>query len=78
MLIKGGSPGHIVMICDEITNSKGDKLFLLFQGNTPPQSIHLVRNLEDSNISPWYGLTKGAVIPVSNYTFMSSKFVRFK
>ena len=78
MLIKGGTPGHIVMICDEVINSKGEKLYLLFQGNTPAQSVHLVKNLEDSNISPWYQLKKNAVIPVSNYTFVSSKFVQFK
>jgi hypothetical protein len=78
MLIKGGSPGHIVMICDEIINENGEKLFLLFQGNTPAQSVHLVKNLEDSNISPWYQLKEAQVVPVSNYTFSSSKFVRFK
>ncbi|MDG5492840.1 DUF4846 domain-containing protein [Psychroserpens sp. SPM9] len=78
MLIKGGSPGHIVMICDEVINDNGDKLFLLFQGNTPAQSVHLVKNLEDSDISPWYDLKKDATIPVSNYTFASAKFVRFK
>ncbi|GAA3623872.1 DUF4846 domain-containing protein [Flavivirga jejuensis] len=78
MLIRGGAPGHIVMICDEVVNSKGEKLYLLFQGNTPAQSVHLVKNLEDSNMSPWYQLKKDAVIPVSNYTFGSSKFVRFK
>jgi hypothetical protein len=78
MLIKGGSPGHIAIICDEVVNDKGDKLFLLFQGNTPAQSVHLVKNLEDSTISPWYQLEKDAVIPVSNYTFYDSKFVRFK
>lgn len=78
MLIKGGSPGHIVMICDEVINDKGEKLFLLFQGNTPAQSVHLVKNLEDSYRSPWYELKRDAVIPVSNYTFSSSKFVRFK
>jgi hypothetical protein len=59
-------------------NAKGDKLFLLFQGNTPAQSVHLVKNLEDTNLSPWYQLEKDAVIPVSNYTFYDSKFVRFK
>ena len=78
MLIKGGSPGHIVMICDEVINDEGDKLYLLFQGNTPAQNVHLVKNLEDSSISPWYTLKKDAVIPVSNYTFQSSKFIRFK
>jgi len=78
MLIKGGSPGHIVMIADEVINDKGEKLFLLFQGNTPAQSVHLVKNLESSYISPWYQLKDDAVIPVSNYTFGSAKFVRFK
>ena len=78
MLIKGGSPGHIVMICDEAVNADGEKIYLLFQGNTPAQSVHLVKNLEDSSISPWYKLEKDVVIPVSNYTFYESKFVRFK
>jgi hypothetical protein len=78
MLIKGGSPGHIVMICDEAVNAKGEKLFLLFQGNTPAQSVHLVKNLEDATNSPWYSLKLNAEIPVSNYTFESSKFARFK
>lgn len=78
MLIKGGSPGHIVMLGDEVINDKGEKLFLLFQGNTPAQSVHLVKNLEDDAISPWYNLEIDAVIPVSNYTFYDSKFARFK
>jgi len=78
MLIKGGSPGHIVMICDEIINDEGEKLYLLFQGNTPAQSVHLVKNLEYNTISPWYTLKKDALISVSNYTFFDSKFVRFK
>ena len=78
MLIKGGSPGHIVMLCDEVVNDKGETLFLLFQGNTPAQSVHLVKNLEDNTISPWYQLEDDAIIPVSNYTFGSAKFVRFK
>ena len=78
MLIKGGSPGHIVMIGDEVVNKNNDKLFVLFQGNTPAQSVHLVKNLEDSAISPWYQLEDDAIIPVSNYTFSSAKFVRFK
>ncbi|WP_336129612.1 DUF4846 domain-containing protein [Mesoflavibacter sp. CH_XMU1422-2] len=78
MLIRGGTPGHVAIICDEIINEKGEKRFLLFQGNTPAQSVHLIRNLEDSKMSPWYDLKMNAIIPVSNYTFSNSKFVRFK
>jgi len=78
MLILGGSPGHIVMLADQVINDNGEKLHLLFQGNTPAQSVHLVKNLEDSGISPWYNLKMNAVIPVSNFTFYDSKFTRFK
>lgn len=78
MLIRGGTPGHIVMIADEIVDAKGEKRFLLFQGNTPAQSVHLVKNLEDSEFSPWYELQMNIKIPVSNYTFGNSKFARFK
>lgn len=31
VLIKGGSPGHIVILADEVINEKGEKLFLLFK-----------------------------------------------
>lgn len=78
MLIRGGTPGHIVMIADEVVNEKGEKLFLLFQGNTPAQSVHLVKNLEDTELSPWYDLKLNVEIGVSNYTFNNSKYVRFK
>ena len=78
MLILGGTPGHIVMLADQVVNDKGESLFLLFQGNTPAQSVHLVKNLEDASISPWYNLKMDTVIPVSNFTFYNSKFARFK
>ncbi|WP_299129027.1 DUF4846 domain-containing protein [uncultured Winogradskyella sp.] len=78
MLIKGGSPGHIVMLCDEAVNNQGEKLFLIFQGNIPAQSVHLVKNLADNSMSPWYKLEDDIEILVSNYTFGSAKFVRFK
>ncbi len=78
MLIKGGSPGHIVMVCDEVVNEEGNKLYLLFQGNTPAQSVHLVKNLEAINLSPWYDLKLNSEIGVSNYTFSNSEYARFK
>ena len=78
MLIVGGSPGHVVMIGDVIQNDVGEKRFLLFQGNTPAQSVHILKNLDDTDISPWYKLKLNSEISVPGYTFASSKFVRFK
>jgi len=78
MLIKGGTPGHIVMVCDEVIDTNGNKLYLLFQGNTPAQNVHLVKSLENSDLSPWYSLKLNSEIGVSNYTFYNSEYVRFK
>ncbi|WP_353779839.1 DUF4846 domain-containing protein [Winogradskyella sp. 3972H.M.0a.05] len=78
MLIIGGSPGHVVMIADVIKNEAGEKRFTLLQGNTPAQSVHLLKNLEDSSMSPWYDLGLNTRIDIPGYTFYKSKYVRFK
>ncbi len=78
MLIIGGSPGHVVMIGDIIENADGERLFILFQGNTPAQSVHLLKNLDNSSISPWYELAIEEQISVPGYTFYDAKYVRFK
>lgn len=78
MLIIGGSPGHVVMIADIIENEIGERRFSLLQGNTPAQSVHLLKNLEDVAMSPWYNLALGAKIEIPGYTFESAKFVSFK
>ena len=78
MLVVGGFPGHIIMIADVIENAEGERLFLLIQGNTPAQSIHLLKNLEETSISPWYKLKLNSEISVPGFTFAYSKFVRFK
>ncbi|MDO1501454.1 DUF4846 domain-containing protein [Winogradskyella maritima] len=78
MLIVGGFPGHVVMIADIAESDENDRLFLLIQGNTPAQSIHLLKNLENPSISPWYKLAINSEIYVPGFTFANSKFVRFK
>lgn len=78
MLVKPGTPGHIAMIVDEIKNQKGEKLFLLAEGNTPAQSVHLLKNPMDKDISPWYALTTNNRIDTPLYPFENPKFIRFK
>lgn len=53
MFIKGGSPGHCVMIVDIAQNSKGKKCFLLAQGYMPAQEFHILKNIKHKN-NPWY------------------------
>jgi len=78
LLVNPGTPGHIVIIMDEIVNEKGEKLFLLAQGNTPSQTMHLLKNSMDTNTSPWIKLKNNQVIDIPAYRFENSKFIRFK
>jgi hypothetical protein len=53
VFIKGGFPGHAVIITDIVENIKGEKFFLLAQSYMPAQDIHILKNPVNGN-SPWY------------------------
>lgn len=77
-LITPGSPGHVVFIAGVCQNANGKKLFLLAEGFTPAQSIHLLKNSFDAKISPWYELDVNAVeTKTARYYFAPSNFRSF-
>ncbi len=53
VMIKGGSPGHVVMVVDVCQRSDGKKAFLLAQGYMPAQEFHIIKNPLHEN-DPWY------------------------
>ena len=55
IFIKGGSPGHVVMVADICENTQGEKAFLLAQGYMPAQEFHILKNPQDEE-NPWYFL----------------------
>ncbi len=54
IFIKGGTPGHCVIIVDMCENDNGEKMFLLAQGYMPAQQIHVLKNPKSK--SPWYSV----------------------
>lgn len=58
VFIKGGSPGHAVIVVDKAIHSEtGEILVLLAQSYMPAQNIHLLNNFStDKDISPWYSI----------------------
>lgn len=78
LLVYPGFPGHVMMIGDIAENNKGALRFVFFQGNTPAQSVHIIKNAEDTTISPWYDLKGKTSLDTPIYTFSSFKIVRFK
>ena len=78
MLIYPGSPGHVIMVADIAKDQNGRKLLIFAQGNTPAQSVHLLKNPNDSGLSPWYEIELGQYLEIPTYYFNEVKFVRFK
>lgn len=54
IFIKGGSPGHVVMVVDVCENEQGEKAFLLAQGYMPAQEFHILKNPMNEDGDPWY------------------------
>ncbi|HMH23486.1 MAG TPA: DUF4846 domain-containing protein [Puia sp.] len=61
VFIKGGSPGHAMLVVDMAEDRAGHKLYMLAQGYMPAQDIHIVKNPSEPGLSPWYRLEEGPV-----------------
>ena len=72
-----GSPGHALIVIEEAENAKGEKIFLLAQGYTPAQSIHILTNPFDASINPWYKLDISGNIMTARYGFENANLLNF-
>lgn len=78
VLIKGGSPGHAVMVIDVAVNKAGKKIYMLAQSYMPAQNIHVLKNPADSELSPWYGInTDNLFISTPEWTFSPNQLKRW-
>jgi Domain of unknown function (4846) len=76
-LILPGSPGHAVLIVDMATDAAtGRKAVLLAQGYMPAQSVHILANLEDTALSPWFLVGDDRVV-AGPWIFASDRLRRF-
>lgn len=69
--------GHAVIIVDKAFNSKNEKVYLFAQSYMPAQEIHILRNLADPELSPWYKLDK-EVIYTPEWDFFKKDLARMK
>ena len=76
VFIKGGSPGHAVIVVDKCTNAKGEVKFMLAQSYMPAQEIEILIN-PASPESPWYDLNFGENMISAEYTFTKDQLKRF-
>jgi len=57
VFIKGGSPGHAVIVVDMAEDKAGHKTFMLAQSYMPAQDIQVLKNMTKPDTSPWYNLS---------------------
>ena len=79
VFIKGGSPGHAVTVIDVVKNKlTGHILFLIAQSYMPAQNIHVLKNFNDTMMSPWYNVNFGNELKTPEWTFTKDELMRFK
>ncbi|KAA3634806.1 MAG: hypothetical protein DWP97_06230 [Calditrichaeota bacterium] len=79
VFIQGGFPGHAVIVVDVAENNKtGERLFLLAQSYMPAQDIHILKNPNDSTLSPWYSVNFGNLLKTPEWIFTNKDLHSFK
>jgi hypothetical protein len=70
LFIKGGFPGHAVLVADAVENrDTGERRFLLVQSFMPAQEMHVLKNPPDADGSPWYPLAFGDRLVTPEWVF---------
>ncbi len=68
VFIKGGFPGHVVIVVDKCVNKNGDVKFMLAQSYMPAQEIQILVNPLNSD-SPWYDADFGDTLYTAEWNF---------
>jgi len=77
VIIRGGFPGHAVMVMDAAVNKSGQKIYLLAQGYMPAQDIHVLNNPASESLSPWYWVSEKSQIETPEYRFTKNELMRW-
>jgi Domain of unknown function (4846) len=78
VFIKGGSPGHAVIVVDVAVNSKTNKkIFILAQSYMPAQETQILINSNSKELSPWYSADNFVELKTPEWTFATNELMRF-
>jgi hypothetical protein len=79
VFIRGGSPGHAVIVIDMAVNPDTDEsVYLLAQSYMPAQEMHILTNPNDAALSPWYKLEEVEEINTPEWRFDKTELRRFQ
>jgi hypothetical protein len=79
VFIRGGSPGHAVIVMDVSVNIKtGERLFMLAQSYMPAQETQILNNPSDAQLSPWYRINTNDLLLTPEWIFAWDELMRFE
>ncbi len=78
VFIKGGFPGHAVLVADIAVNeATGEKRFLLLQSYMPAQDIHVLKNPHSLDGTPWYSANIADQLVTPEWVFLKTALRRW-
>lgn len=78
VFIRGGSPGHAVVVVDvAVQEDTKERLFLLAQSYMPAQEIHVLKNPAQERGNPWYSNQIESQLFTPEWTFSKESLKRF-
>jgi Domain of unknown function (4846) len=77
VLIRGGFPGHAVMVMDLAENADGKRIYMLAQSYMPAQDIHVLQNPMNENLSAWYEVGEEEFIKTPEYIFRRNELMQW-
>jgi len=76
VFVRGGFPGHAVLVADAAEDPGGRRVFLLLQSYMPAQDVHVLVDPADPG-TPWYPVRPDAALVTPEWTFAWSELRRF-
>jgi hypothetical protein len=78
VIIKGGFPGHAVLVADVAEHpTTGERRFLLIQSFMPAQDMHVLKGRDTPDGSSWYRLEPGQAFVTPEWIFPPGSLKRW-
>ena len=77
MYLQGGHPGHAVLIVDLAEHPTYGTIALLAQSYMPAQEPHILKNVFNPNLSPWFVIPRQGNMYTPEWTFKATDIYRF-
>ena len=79
VIIKGGFPGHAILVADMAEHpATGERRFLLIQSYMPAQDMHVLKGVDTPDGSPWYRLERDKALVTPEWTFPPGSLRRWR